>query len=315
MTDPWDGVAWTRYVHAFGPATNIPHHLTEWLGSNPRKRLDSGTYLRNANFAFGVWPATAPTASVLAELLDGGGLDEDEIYLPLLFIDRIAHLCDLGTEAETIRGRCEQRSNEAATWTTAYAASDHAGREAMRADEPELMRLVHEAAQLACFTLIPRFVATVLPFLDDERIVRRGWIAATIAALARHPLMSGQRTVLAARVEQAAQAEMDVRELATLLIAFGDLGGVPRAWLDHPHVGVRGSAAMAETLVGDVTATNVLTELSREPGVYFASFGDVAPPAQFMVPPHGRDLLSEAFQGNPGACRARPSGRSRRSGR
>lgn len=141
MTDPWDGVAWSRLVHFFGSAADLPEHFTAWLGGSVRERLDSGVYLRHADFTLGLWPATAPTAAVLADLLDGRGLDEEEIYVPLLFIDTIAHIRDLGNHAEPIRKRCELHADDITTWTAAYIARDVGRKESdalrrPRADEP-----------------------------------------------------------------------------------------------------------------------------------------------------------------------------------
>lgn len=297
MTDPWDGIAWSSLVHFFGSAADLPEHFTAWLGGSVRERLDSGVYLRHANFSLGPWPATAPTAAVLADLLDGRGLDEEEIYVPLLFIDTIAHICDLGNRAESIRKRSELHADDITTWTADYTARDDAARKAMRSDAPELMSLVQEASQLACFDMIPRLITTVTPYLDDERVVRRSWLAATLAALARHPSVADQRPALAARVEHLAHAQTDDHGLATLLLALGDLEGDPRAWLAHPHLGVRYSAALARSLAGDAIATSLREELVRSPEAYFASFApDVVPPAQFVAPPYSMDLAGRLLE-------------------
>lgn len=298
MTDPWDGVAWCDLVHAYGSAANLPGHFTAWLGGTPRQKLDSGDYLSHANFAFGLWPATAPTAAVLAGLLDSRDLNDEEVCVSLRFIDAVAHLADLGDRAEAVREQCEQHADDIRTWTAAYAANDFAAQEVMRSEAPELMRLVHEASQLACFDVFPKLAATVVKFLDDERIVQRGWIAATLAALARHPSLAEQRPEFAAHVEHLAHAQRDERELATLLLALGDLGGEPRAWLTHPHLGVKTSAALAQSMAGDSTAARLRENLLQAPGDYFASFSPGVGPAQFMAPPYdtnfGEKLLQRA---------------------
>jgi hypothetical protein len=144
--------------------------------------------------------------------------------------------------------------------------------------------------------LIPQLLTPVLPWMQDTRIRRRGWIAATIAAMARHPELADQRSMLTTAIEREAIAEQDARELATFLIALGDLGSASRTWLEHHHVGVRLSAAIALTLAGDDPGATMLREAARERTTYFLSFDDVAPPAQFMTAPHGRDVLMEALQ-------------------
>lgn len=302
MAEAWDGVEWSGLVHAFGSAANMPGHFAAWLGGSARERLDSGDYLRRASFAFGIWPATAAVAGVLADLLDGGGLGEEEADIALVVIDRVAQLCDLGVEADAVRAQCEGRAGEIGAWTAAYAAADDAGREAMRVSGgSEMPGLVHSAARLGCFDLIPRLATSVLSVLEDERIGRLGWVAATLAALGRHPLLTDQRAAYAARVGVVAHGQTDDRELAAALLAFGDLGGCPDAWLDHPHPGVRWSAALAKSLADDAAAKRLREELVRSPGDYFASFGaGVLPPAQFVAAPYGSDygeMLLERARG------------------
>ncbi|MEY9930651.1 hypothetical protein ABH926_005298 [Catenulispora sp. GP43] len=289
-------VDWAKLIHAFGAATNIPSYITDWRGANLRRKLDADNYLRMAGFAYGLWPATAPITLTLLDFLDGPDIDGDDAYLPLLFIDRIAHQCDRGDDAGAVGAAVTSHAAEIASWISAYAEADHHGQGRLRDDGSGLADLVNARSRLECFDLIPRLLPAVLPWMHDGRIRRRAWIAATITAMARHPGLADQRSALQATIERTASAESDPHELSTLLIALGDLGGKPSAWLDHQHVGVRISAAIALGLAGDDAAAPVLRKAAREPAAYFASFGDMAPPGQFMTPPHGRDVLSEALR-------------------
>ena len=96
-----------------------------------------------------------------------------------------------------------------------------------------------------------------------------GVLAATVAALARHPDVADRRPALAALIERTAETERDDRELATMLIALGDLGGSPQAWLDHGHFGVRASAAPVAALSGNAGVRRLRAETARSPEACF----------------------------------------------
>lgn len=293
MPEPWDNVEWSYLIHASGSAADVPERFEDWVGSDARKKLDAETYLRNVAFGEGVWPATAPIVAAFVGLLDDPRLEDFDVHSQLLFVDRIAHSCDMTRDTASTRAVLAARTDETQAWSAAYAAAEYGELAGLREDHTGIHDLVRAQSELACLALVPRLVRIMLSFFDDPRIVWQGWLAATLAMLGRHPLVAGQRPAFATRVEQKARAATRDGEVATFLIALGDLGGDTRPWLNSPHLGIRASAAMAEDLAGDGTAAGILRTLSEEPGAYLASFDNgFAPPAQFMT---GRDPLAEAI--------------------
>ena len=293
MPEPWDDVKWSHLIHASGSAADVREQFEHWVGSHARKKLDAENDLRNVAFIDGVWPASAPIVATFVGLLDDPRLEDFDVHTQLLFVDRIAHSCDVTRDTASTRDVLTARSDEIEAWSAAYAAAEYGELAGLREDSTGVHELVHAQSELACLALVPRLVETVVSFLDDPRIVWHGWLAATLAQLSRHPRVADQRPFLATRVATKTHTATRDSEVATYLIALGDLGGDTRPWLDSPHLGIRASAAMAEGLACDGTAARILRALSEEPGVYFASFDkDFAPPEQFMT---GRDPLAEAI--------------------
>lgn len=293
MPEPWDDVEWSSLIHASGSAADVPERFEHWVGSHARKKLDAENYLRNVAFIDGVWPASAPIVAAFVGLLDDPRLEDFDVHTQLLFVDRIAHGCDMTRDAASTRAVLAARTDEIQAWSAAYATAEYGVLAELREDGTGIRDLVRAQSELACLALVPRLVETVLSFFDDPRIAWHGWLAATLATLSRHPLVADQRPALATRVEQKARAATRDGEVATYLIALGDLGGDTRPWLNSPHPGIRASAAMAEDLADNGTAVEILRALSEGPGAYLASFDkNFAPPVQFMT---GRDPLAEAI--------------------
>ncbi|MFG2824485.1 hypothetical protein ACGFX4_34275 [Kitasatospora sp. NPDC048365] len=295
MVDHPDDVEWSRLFHGSGPACDTPRHLSALLGDDATTFVDGyshlwSTTLRREGRA---WPSTAPTALLVAELLDDSLLGADDPTLPdamLAYLHAIGVAADLGDHAAVTRARVEHHAAELRAWTSDYLAADRDGRARMWQDGTGLGELVLDQAALACFDLVPTLLRRVLPHLASERPRRRACAAAAIGSLARHPSASAQRPALLEQLTSAARATESPHDLATMLIAVGDLGGDTRPWLTAPNAGVRGCAALAPGLSGDATADRVLLDLARSPRAFVDSFGDMAPPLQLQSRPH-QDLL------------------------
>ncbi|MGW4604912.1 hypothetical protein ACWENS_16775 [Streptomyces sp. NPDC004532] len=291
MVDLLDDVGWSRLFHAMGPAHDTPHHLAALLGGDDSALVDGYSHLWSTTLRpeGKVWPATAPTALLVVELLNHLLSASDDPSLPdamLAYLYAVGVAADLGDRAAEIRARVEDRAQELRAWTDNYLSTDADGRSRTWQDGTGLGELVLDQATLACFDLMPTLLRQTLPHLASERVARRTCAAAAVGALARHPSASAQRPVLLERFASMARASESPYELATLLVAMGHLGGDTRYWLTHPNAGVRGCAALAPGLAGDDTAERVLLRLARSPRAFSQSFGDMAPPLQFQFEPY-----------------------------
>ncbi|MGW4380148.1 hypothetical protein [Kitasatospora sp. NPDC004531] len=303
-------VEWSGLFHAQGLASDTPRHLAALLGDNTRAFVDGyshlwSTTLRREGKA---WPVTAPTALIVAELLDDPLLGPEDPSLAdamLVYLYAVGVGADLGERAPEVRALVEKRRSELQTWTDGYLAADADARARMWQDGTGLGALVLDRAALACFDLVPTLLRRTVPHLASERARRRTCAAAAVGSLARHPSASTQRPALLEQLMELAEAAESVFDLATILIAVGGLGGDTRSWLSDPHRGVRGCAALAPGLAGDDEADRVLLELARSPREFGKSFGDMAPPPQFQFQPY-QDLLASGFRRVGGEANSAP---------
>lgn len=298
MADHLEDVDWSGLFHAEGRASDTPRRLSALLADDADAFVDGYTHLWSTTLRREgkAWPATAPTALLVAELLDDPRLGADDPSMPdamLAYLYAVGVAADLGERAPGIRARTEERAAELRAWTDAYLAADADARARMWRDGTGRGELVLDRAALACFDLVPMLLPRMLPHLASERVHRRTCAAAALGSLAAHPAVSVQRPALRARLTSMARAAASPYEHATLLIAIGRLGGDTRPWLTDPHTGVRVCAALAPGLTGDETAERLRRELADSPGEFGASFGDMAPPLQFQSKPY-QDLLSPA---------------------
>lgn len=291
VIDRLDDVDWSGLFHALGPASDTPQHLVALLGDDATALVAGyshlwSTTLRREGKA---WPATAPTALLVAELLDDPLLGRDDPSMPdamLAYLHAVGTAADLGTQATEIRARVEGRASKLREWTDEYLAADDDGRARMWQDGTGLGELVLDQAALACFDLAPSLLHRALPHLASERGSRRSCAAAAVGTLARHPSASPQRPALLPQLTSTAGAADSPHHKATILIAIGHLGGDTRPWLTDPHVGVKGCAALAPDLVGDDAADRALQQVARSPRAFSKSFGDMAPPLQLQSEPN-----------------------------
>ncbi|GJF33833.1 hypothetical protein KNE206_65330 [Kitasatospora sp. NE20-6] len=291
MVDHTDGVDWSALFHASGPACDTPRHLAALLGDDAKAFVDGYTHLWSATLRREgrAWPATAPTALLVADLLDDPPPGPDDPSLRdamLAYLYAVGIAADLGDRAEEIRTRVGDRAPQLRAWTEDYLSADADGRARMWQDGTGLGGLVLDQAALACFDLAPALLRRTLPHLASERAGRRTCAAAAVGSLARHPSASAQRPALLEQLTSMARAAVSPHERATVLIAVGHLGGDTHAWLTDPHAGVRGCAALAPGLAGDATADRVLLGPARSPRAFGESFGDMAPPLQFQFEPY-----------------------------
>lgn len=296
MDDRTQDVDWSGIFHAAGPAADTPRHLAALLGDDARAFADGYSHLWSATLRREgkAWPATAPTALLVAELLDDSLLGPDDPSLRdamLAYLYEVGVAADLGDRAVQIRAQVQDCEPELQGWTAEYLSADADGRARKWQDGTGLGELVLDQAALACFDLVPEFLRRALPYLASERARRRTCAAAAVGSLARHPAAAAQRPELLKQMTSLAQAADSSYDLATFLIAIGHLGGDTRPWLTDPHAGVRVCAALTPGLADDDTANQVLMELARSPQTFGKSFGDMAPPFQLQTKSYW-DLLT-----------------------
>lgn len=187
--------------HASGPADDTPRHLAALVGDDARASAVGYSHLWSATLRREgkAWPATAPTALLVVELLDNPLLGPDDLSLRdamLAYLYEVGVAADLGDRAGESRDRIQDRVPELRAWTVAYLAADADRRARMWRDGTGLGELVLDQAAPACFDLVPALLQRTLPYLASERSRRRACAAAAVGSLARHPAATAQRPKL-----------------------------------------------------------------------------------------------------------------------
>lgn len=278
---------WSGLFHASGAADDTPRRLAALLGADAWALVDGYSHLWSQTLRRegGAWPATAPTARLVTELLDNPLLGRDDPTLPdamLAYLYEVGVAADLGVRAAEIRTRVRDHAPKLRAWTAEYVSADADGRTRMWRDGTGLGELVLDRAALACLDAVPELLRRTLPHLTSERARRRACAAAAVGSLARHPAAHAQRPRLLERLTSTAGAADSPYDLATIVIAIGHLGGDTRPWLTDAHAGVRACAALAPDLAGDDTAEQVLMEPQCSPRAFAGAFGDMALPVQLQ---------------------------------
>jgi hypothetical protein len=140
---------------------------------------------------------------------------------------------------------------------------------------------------LGCIEVAPVLMEVMLSELGNSSPRVRAWAAMGAVALARTDSLRGYSKDLESQLPEMARSAQDTDERCSLVLALGDLGVSPRAFLEDPSPAVRMCAALALGLAADAEAINELRNALEH------SAGDmddwfVEKPPQFPMRPRFR---------------------------
>ncbi|MER7277313.1 hypothetical protein ABT369_22995 [Dactylosporangium sp. NPDC000244] len=254
-------------LHAYGRAEDTPGHLAALTGGDEAARGAAMQHLWGAIIHQGTpWIATPPAAATVAELLP-------DVPDPALRANLLNFLAAVAEAAQPTLDL-----TEFAAWEDVEAAVNAAieedDDEAIYGDEL-LGNAVYARAIAGCREAVPAILAAAQAALSDpDPGVRAAAGHAIGACAAVLPPAPGLEELL---VTHAAAAGPDER--AALVLAMGELGLAPRAFLSDPHPGVRACAALA--LPGDEAATEEILTALLDPAGTDAWF--TSKPPQFPM--------------------------------
>ncbi|MEU6078496.1 hypothetical protein [Micromonospora sp. NPDC047074] len=283
MTDIHPG-QFATLLHAYGWASDTPGHLAALAGDDAAGRRAALEHLWSAVIHQGTpWTATPPAAVAVAALIGDArlsGAADAELRANLLGF--LAAVADAGQSGAAELD--DLASPAGIDVDTAVAAALDADDESELFADEVLANALYARAVLGCRDAAPTMLAAATAALSDPEPTVRAAAAHAVSACcavlaastgaastgaastgaASTGAATAEATTLARRLDALA-AGAGPAERAALVLAMGELGLAPRAYLDDPHPGVRACAALAPALAADPAATAEILAALADP--------------------------------------------------
>jgi hypothetical protein len=269
-----EAVDWAAYFHAYGIATDTPGRLRALLSGDGAAIESALEHLNSAIVHQGsFYPATAPAASIVADVLtlsDGGGVPAGGRAALLDFLAEVGlagRLRDVDAARESAYPADTRALDD---WLAAYLVADDKGQVTLWTEHRELGDLHLIRAAVSCYDLLPDLYGPVTACLADPNPLVRAAAAGAVASIAAHPALAAEHPALVAALAEAAGLA-GPGERTAVVLAIGDLGGEPRAFLADENPGVRIGAALAPAFDRDEAATALLLAALSDPAALDAA--------------------------------------------
>jgi hypothetical protein len=238
---------WSRLYHAYGPAMDTPGQLLSLLEPDPESRKSAMSHLWSAIIHQGTpWTATGPAALVVAGLLSDERLDRGEPIRASL----LSFLVSVAEVPEQAGWTIEELERMAAFDVEPFFNSED--------DNVDAANSFYARSILSCIEVAPVLMEVMLSELGNSSPRVRAWAAMGAVALARTDSLRGFSKDLESQLLEMARSAQDTDERSSLVLALGDLGVSPSAFLEDPSPAVRMCAALAPGLATDAAAINEL---------------------------------------------------------
>ena len=268
---------WSKLGHAYGMATDTPVHLHALFGKDPDAQTEAIRHLNSAVIHQGTaYPATGPAALVVAGLLSDDQIDLDVS----IRIDLMAFLVSVVEASRDLGLSIDELARMAMIEIEPPPDSD----EDWLYTNEEAVEAFYAKGLLACIEAAPVLLPVMRDALShpDPRV--RSWGAMGASLLAGTEALREQSGDVARYLTAMALTARNSDERSTLVLAIGDLGVAPTAFLDDPSPAVRLCAALAPGLKDDPDSIfALLRTLERHAGEIDGWF--VERPPQFVMQP------------------------------
>ena len=252
MTDI-DAGQFSTLLHAYGRAEDTAGHLAALIDGDAAGRRAALEHLWSAVIHQGTpWTATPPAALAVAEILGDSrlaGAADAGLRADLLgFLAAVAKGGQASADLDQLAPQAGFDVDAAVA-----AALDSGAEDDIYADEV-LANAVYARAVRGCREIVPALLAAATRALSDTEPTVRAAAAHTVGVCCSVRAATTEKATATRRLDAlAAPAGPDER--AALVLAMGEAGGAPRAYLGDPHPGVRACAALAPALADDPAAT------------------------------------------------------------
>jgi hypothetical protein len=247
---------WRRLHHAYGRAADTPGHLRALLEDDPKARDKAIDHLFSAIIHEETpWTATGPAALVVAGLLADEQIDRVETMRAEL----LQFLVCVAEVAASVRTMTDDLERKAAAFDLEPLTDLEDDEEASAfwdtvMQNEEATEAFGARSQLGCIGAAPAIYQVMLDGLGDRGPLVRSVAGLGAVMLAWH----GDVAELGSRLLALANRADDMDERSAHVLALGQLGFSPAAFLNDPSPAVRLCAALAPSLSADPGATDEL---------------------------------------------------------
>ncbi|NUT31981.1 MAG: hypothetical protein HOV79_02795, partial [Hamadaea sp.] len=221
-------------LHAYGRAEDTPAHLAALADGDDAARAAAVQHLWSAIIHQGTpWTATPATALVVAALIGDRRLaGPDDAGLRATLLRFLAAVAEAGQAWDDLDELVPDPAVETALDEALRSADEDEDEDGIYADEA-LGNALYARAIRGCREVTPTLLETATSSLSDpDPVVRAAaaYAAGVCCAAVRDP----GRTALVAQRLAALTDDAGPDERATVVLAMGDLGAAPRAYLTDP---------------------------------------------------------------------------------
>lgn len=243
---------WSSLYHAYGRASDTPAHLRALIGDNEAARKKALSHLSSAVMHQGTpWTVTGPAALVVAGLLSDQRIQRDESLRVQLLSFLVSVALAAGPSGESI-----QELERLAEFDTG-AILDAGGYEELYENEDAALAL-HARAKLGCIRAAPKLMEVMQREMAHPSARVRAHAAMGAVTLAKIEFLRGHTEQILSRLLTLSQDATDSDERSAHVLALGELGISPAAFLRDPSPAVRMCAALAPGMADDLAATDEL---------------------------------------------------------
>jgi len=192
------------------------------------------------------WTATGPAALVVAGLLSDERIDRGEPIRANL----LSFLAGVAEVPEQTGWTIDELERMAAFDVEPFFNSED--------DNVDAANSFYARSILGCIEVAPVLMEVMLSELENSSPRVRACAAMGAVVLARTDSLRGYSKDLESQLLEMARSAQDTDERSSLVLALGDLGVSPRAFLEDASPAVRMCAALAPGLAADAGAINEL---------------------------------------------------------
>jgi len=269
---------WSKLHHAYGRATDTPHHLRALLEGNDDAIKDAVSHLSLAIIHHGTpWTATEPAALTVAGFLSDKRIER---YKPLRahLLSFLASVAEASARADISREELEKKAS-----FDIEPFLDSEDDERLFNDE-DASSAFQARSMLGCMKVAPELSSVMLESLKHLNPRVRTLAAMGAVALAKANMLGDYAKEIEIRLLWLAQTTRDMDERSAHVLALGDLGYAPIEFLHDASPAVRMCAALAPRLAANAVAQNELLCLLEHQAGHIDTWFKDKPPQFAMCP-------------------------------